>query len=327
MSKHGNHLDFIESGKRVIDIETAATQALKDRIDHNFEKACQIILNCQGRVSVTGMGKSGHIRHKIAATLASTGTPSFFVHPGEASHGDLGMITGEDVVIGISNSGKTDEVLSIVPLIKRKGAPLISMAGDHNSPLATQADVHLDISVKEEACSLGLAPTSSTTATLVMGDALAVALLEARGFTADDFALSHPGGSLGRRLLLLVETIMHTGEAVPLVEQGVTVSRALLEMSSKGLGMTGITNQQGELVGIFTDGDLRRMLDQGMNIQSTLIEDVMSKKPKTVQPQILAVEALNLMDKNKITAVMVTDQSGAPVGALNMHDLLRAGVV
>lgn len=327
MSTPGKEFDFISSGQRVIDIETAATQALRARIDASFKKACEIILNCKGRVIVTGMGKSGHIGNKIAATLASTGTPSFFVHPGEASHGDLGMITGDDVVIGISNSGKTDEVLSIVPLIKRKGAPLISMAGDKKSPLATQADAHLDISVEQEACSLGLAPTASTTATLVMGDALAVALLEARGFTADDFALSHPGGSLGRRLLLLVENIMHTGEKVPAIQQGVTISHALLEMSSKGLGMTGIVNGEGQLIGIFTDGDLRRMLDQGMDIQTTLIEDVMSKNPKTIQPHILAVEALNLMERSKITALMVTDENGKPVGALNMHDLLRAGVM
>ena len=327
MSNSGQDFDFIQSGQRVIDIETAATQALRDRVDARFQKACNIILNCKGRVIVTGMGKSGHIGNKIAATLASTGTPSFFVHPGEASHGDLGMITGDDVVIGISNSGKTEEVLSIVPLIKRKGAPLISMAGDNQSPLATQADVHLDISVEQEACSLGLAPTASTTATLVMGDALAVALLEARGFTADDFALSHPGGSLGRRLLLLVENIMHTGDKIPLIHQGVTISRALLEMSSKGLGMTGIVNDHNELVGIFTDGDLRRMLDQGMDIQTTLIEDVMSKNPKTIRPHILAVEALNVMEQNKITALMVTDEAGRPAGALNMHDLLRAGVM
>ena len=327
MSSTPSSFDFIASGQRVIDIETKATQALKARIDDNFKKACELILACKGRVIVTGMGKSGHIGNKIAATLASTGTPSFFVHPGEASHGDLGMITGEDVVIGISNSGKTEEVINIVPLIKRKGIPLISMAGDAKSPLATQADAHLDISVSEEACPLGLAPTASTTATLVMGDALAVALLEARGFTADDFALSHPGGSLGRRLLLLVENIMHVGDKIPLIHQGITISRALLEMSSKGLGMTGILNDQDELVGIFTDGDLRRMLDQGMDIQTTLIEDVMSKNPKTIHPHILAVEALNIMDKNKITALMVVDDTNKPVGALNMHDLLRAGVM
>jgi len=327
MSSTSQTFDFIQSGQRVIDIETAATQALRNRIDDNFRKACELILQCKGRVIITGMGKSGHIGNKIAATLASTGTPSFFVHPGEASHGDLGMITGEDVVIGISNSGKTDEVVNIVPLIKRKGARLISMAGDSSSPLATQSDVHLDISVAEEACPLGLAPTASTTATLVMGDALAVALLEARGFTADDFALSHPGGSLGRRLLLLVENIMHTGDKIPLIQQGITISRALLEMSSKGLGMTGVTNDAGELVGIFTDGDLRRMLDQGMNVQTTMIEDVMTKNPKTIQPHILAVEALNIMEQNKITALMVVDANGKPAGALNMHDLLRAGVM
>lgn len=327
MNSDQKSFDFIQSGQRVIEIEAKATLALKERLDENFKQACELILACKGRVIITGMGKSGHIGNKIAATLASTGTPSFFVHPGEASHGDLGMITGEDVVIGISNSGKTDEVVNIVPLIKRKGAPLISMAGDKRSPLATQADVHLDISVSEEACPLGLAPTASTTATLVMGDALAVALLEARGFTADDFALSHPGGSLGRRLLLLVEHIMHVGDKIPLIQQGVTISRALLEMSSKGLGMTGILNDQGELAGVFTDGDLRRMLDQGMDIQTTLIEDVMSKTPKTIHPHILAVEALNIMEKSKITALMVVDEQGKPVGALNMHDLLRAGVM
>lgn len=327
MGLNNGNFDFIQSGQRVVNIETAATQALHSRIDANFTKACQIILRCKGRVIVTGMGKSGHIGNKIAATLASTGTPAFFVHPGEASHGDLGMITGDDVVIGISNSGKTEEIVNIVPLIKRKGTPLISMAGDPTSPLATQADAHLDISVKEEACPLGLAPTASTTATLVMGDALAVALLEARGFTADDFALSHPGGSLGRRLLLLVENIMHSGDRVPLIPQGVTISRALLEMSSKGLGMTGIIDANGLLAGVFTDGDLRRMLDQGMNIQNTLIEDVMSKTPKTIQPHILAVEALNLMEKTKVTALMVVDENKKPVGALNMHDLLRAGVM
>ena len=327
MNANQTTFDFIQSGQRVIEIEANATQALKARIDGNFKKACELVLQCKVRVIVTGMGKSGHIGNKIAATLASTGTPSFFVHPGEASHGDLGMITGDDVVIAISNSGKTEEIVNIVPLIKRKGAPLISMAGDTHSPLATQADVHLDISVAEEACPLGLAPTASTTATLVMGDALAVALLEARGFTADDFALSHPGGSLGRRLLLLVENIMHVGDKIPLITQGITISRALLEMSSKGLGMTGILNQDGELVGIFTDGDLRRMLDQGMDIQTTMIEDVMSKNPKTIHPHILAVEALNIMEKSKITALMVVDDHKKPVGALNMHDLLRAGVM
>lgn len=319
--------DFIRSGQRVIAIETAATQALHQRIDANFQRACEIILACHGRVIVTGMGKSGHIGNKIAATLASTGTPSFFVHPGEASHGDLGMIKGEDVVIAISNSGKTDEVLSILPVIKRKGAKLISMTGMPTSPLATQADVNLDVSVQEEACPLGLAPTASTTATLVMGDALAIALLEARGFTADDFALSHPGGSLGRRLLLLVENIMRTGKDIPLVKSNATVSEALLEMSGKGLGMTGIVDEDGTLVGIFTDGDLRRGLDHGLDIKTGLIRDAMTTDPKTVHAHILAVEALNLMDQKKITALMVVDNDNKPVGALNMHDLLRAGVV
>ncbi|MFZ5604259.1 MAG: KpsF/GutQ family sugar-phosphate isomerase [Pseudomonadota bacterium] len=319
--------DFIRSGQRVVDIEAAATQALHARIDATFARACQIILACKGRVIVTGMGKSGHIGTKIAATLASTGTPAFFVHPGEASHGDLGMITGTDVVIAISNSGKTEEIVTIVPLIKRKGAPLISMTGVPTSPLATQADVNLDVAVKEEACPLGLAPTASTTATLVMGDALAVALLEARGFTSDDFALSHPGGSLGRRLLLLVENIMRTGNDIPLVRDDTTVSHALLEMSSKGLGMTGVIDHSGKLSGIFTDGDLRRALDHGTDLKNTPIRDVMTRNPKTVQAHVLAVEALNLMDQKKITALMVLDRDGKPAGALNMHDLLRAGVV
>ena len=327
MTTGNSEFDFTRSGKRVIEIETMATQALIQRIGAEFSKACQLILNCPGRVIVTGMGKSGHIGNKIAATLASTGTPSFFVHPGEASHGDLGMITGQDIVIGISNSGKTEEVLSIVPLIRRKGAPLIGMTGNPESPLAQAANAHLDISVQEEACPLGLAPTASTTATLVMGDALAVALLEARGFTADDFALSHPGGSLGRRLLLLVSDIMHCDHEIPSVQQGVTVSHALLEMSSKGLGMTGVTQTDGQLIGIFTDGDLRRMLDQGLDIQTTLIEQVMSPNPKTVPPNVLAVDALNIMEANKITSLMVVNDQLQLLGALTMHDMLRAGVV
>lgn len=319
--------DFEAAGKRVIDIEAAATLALKSKICSDFTKACKLILACNGRVIVSGMGKSGHIGKKIAATLASTGTPSFFVHPGEASHGDLGMITGDDVVIGISNSGKTEELTSILPLIKRKGAPLISMTGDNSSPLAQFADARLDVSVSEEACSLGLAPTSSTTATLVMGDALAVALLEAKGFTSDDFALSHPGGSLGRRLLLLVETIMFTGDDIPLVSSDATISDALLEMSSKGLGMTGVVDTQGKLAGIYTDGDLRRTLDQGLSISETAIAKVMSKQCKTTTAHTLAVEALNLMDDNAINALIVVDENNVPVGALNMHGLLKAGVV
>ncbi len=319
--------DFEAAGKRVIDIEANATLALKDKICSDFTKACELILACKGRVIVSGMGKSGHIGKKIAATLASTGTPSFFVHPGEASHGDLGMITGDDVVIGISNSGKTEELTTILPLIKRKGAPLISMTGDDSSPLAQFANAKLDVSVSQEACSLGLAPTSSTTATLVMGDALAVALLEAKGFTSDDFAMSHPGGSLGRRLLLLVETIMQTGDEIPLVSSSASISDALLEMSSKGLGMTGIIDDNGKLAGVYTDGDLRRTLDQGLSIPDTAIADVMSTGCKTTMAHTLAVEALNLMDDNSINALIVVDENNTPVGALNMHSLLKAGVV
>lgn len=319
--------DFKSAGQRVVNIETQATHALLERINDDFAKACQILLQCTGRVIVTGMGKSGHIGNKIAATLASTGTPAFFVHPGEASHGDLGMITGEDAVIAISNSGNTEEVVTILPLIKRKGAKLISMTGNPASELARQADANLDVAVAQEACPLNLAPTASTTATLVMGDALAVALLEARGFTADDFALSHPGGSLGRRLLLLVENIMHGGDALPAVKTGTLLSEALLEMSRKGLGMTCVIDDADQLAGLFTDGDLRRALDHDVNVKTTAIDDVMSKNCKTVTPHMLAVEALKIMEDNAINGVVVVDESNRPVGALNMHDLLKAGVM
>ncbi len=322
-----SEFDFKAAGQRVVDIEVQATKALLERINEDFARACQLILQCKGRVIVTGMGKSGHIGNKIAATLASTGTPAFFVHPGEASHGDLGMITGDDAVIAISNSGNTEEVVTILPLIKRKGAKLISMTGNPASELARQADANLDVAVSQEACPLNLAPTASTTATLVMGDALAVALLEARGFTADDFALSHPGGSLGRRLLLLVENIMHTGPALPVVKSGTLLSEALLEMSRKGLGMTCITDDTGKLAGLFTDGDLRRALDHDVNVKSTPIDQVMSKRCKTVTPHMLAVEALKLMEDNAINGVIVVDDNNKPVGALNMHDLLKAGVM
>lgn len=320
-------IDFAASARRVIEIEVQAAQALLGRINTDFEKACRLVLECRGRVIVTGMGKSGHVGSKIAATLASTGTPAFFVHPAEARHGDLGMITGNDVVIAISNSGNTEEVVSILPVIKRKGTPLIAMTGDPRSTLATQANVNLDVTVEKEACPLGLAPTASTTATLVMGDALAVALLEARGFTADDFALSHPGGSLGRKLLLLVENVMQTGDRIPQVTADITISRALLEISSKGLGMTGIVDDKGILIGVYTDGDLRRTLDQGIDIHKTLLRDVMSSKCKVTHPHVLAVEALALMEKSKINGLMVVDDQQRPVGALNMHDLLRAGVM
>lgn len=318
---------FRQSALRAIEIERDAINALTDRIDDHFVKACETIMACKGRVVVTGMGKSGHIGTKIAATLASTGTPSFFVHPGEASHGDLGMITSQDVVLGISNSGNTSEVLTILPLIKRMGAPLISMTGNSHSTLAREAVANLDISVAVEACPLGLAPTSSTTATLVMGDALAVALLEARGFSAEDFAMSHPGGSLGRRLLLRVADIMHTGDQIPRVQEDTPLSGALLEISRKGLGMTTVVNASGDLCGVFTDGDLRRTLDRSIDIHATNISDVMTRNGLTIHEDQLAAEALKMMEERKILAMPVIDREGKLTGAINMHDLLRAGVL
>ena len=319
--------DFRNPALQAIRIERDAISALENRIDDHFIRACEVIMACKGRVVVTGMGKSGHIGNKIAATLASTGTPSFFVHPGEASHGDMGMITSQDVVIAISNSGNTSEVVTILPLIKRMGAPLISMTGNPASTLAKEAVANLDVSVEAEACPLGLAPTSSTTATLVMGDALAVALLEARGFSAEDFAFSHPGGSLGRKLLLRVTDIMHTGDRIPIVNEGTTLSGALLEISRKGLGMTTVVNDTGAMTGIFTDGDLRRTLDKSIDVHTTPMRDVMTRNGRTIQPDQLAAEALNIMEGLKISALPVTDENGALVGAINMHDLLRAGVI
>jgi len=318
---------FRELGERVIDIETAAVSGLKQYLNDDFEHACELLLNCRGRVIVIGMGKSGHIGGKIAATLASTGTPAFFVHPGEASHGDLGMITEHDVVLAISNSGETGELLAIAPLIKRRGVKLVSMTGNPKSTLADIADVHVCIAVEQEACPLGLAPTSSTTATLVMGDALAVALLNARGFTADDFAMSHPGGSLGRRLLLHIHDVMHDGERMPMVAEQATISEALLEMSRKGLGMTGVASTEGKLAGIFTDGDLRRILDQRIDLHSTPIAQVMTRQPVTIKPDVLAAQGLKLMEDRKINGLFVVDENGIPQGALNMHDLLKAGVM
>ncbi|MBF0255152.1 MAG: KpsF/GutQ family sugar-phosphate isomerase [Gammaproteobacteria bacterium] len=285
------------------------------------------MLNCPGRVIVTGMGKSGHIGNKIAATLASTGTPAFFVHPGEASHGDLGMITDKDVVVALSNSGETAEILTILPLIKRLGAPLIALTGNPESNLAREADVHLDVSVEKEACPLGLAPTSSTTATLAMGDALAIALLEARGFTEEDFARSHPGGSLGRRLLLHVKDIMRSGEAIPRVLHSASLNQALLEMTRKGLGMTAVVDENESILGIYTDGDLRRTLDQGLDIHQVGIAEVMTPGCVTLPQDSLAAAALQLMESRKINALLVADDQGRLIGALNMHDLLRAGVV
>lgn len=316
------------SGRRVIEIEAQALTALAQRIDGSFSAACRTILACQGRVVATGMGKSGHIARKIAATLASTGTPAFYVHPGEAGHGDLGMITDADVVLAMSYSGESDEVLMLLPVLKRQGNPLISMTGRPGSTLAREADIHLDVSVPAEACPLDLAPTSSTTATLAMGDALAVALLEARGFTADDFARSHPAGSLGRRLLLHITDVMHGGDDVPRVSQDASLSQALVEMSRKRLGMTAVVDAQDRLVGLFTDGDLRRTLDNpALDIRQASIGEVMTRQPKTIGADQLAVEAARMMETHKISGLIVVDGEQRPVGALNIHDLLRARVV
>jgi arabinose-5-phosphate isomerase len=318
---------LINAGKRTVTMELAAIEKLTHRIDQHFIQACQLMLKCKGRVIVTGMGKSGHIANKIAATLASTGTPAFFVHPAEASHGDLGMITREDVVIAISSSGSSTEIVTLLPLLKRMAIPLISMTGQENSPLAQQSEVNLDISVESEACPLDLAPTSSTTVTLVMGDALAVALLEARGFTAEDFAFSHPGGALGRRLLLKVSDIMHADQTLPMVKDNASLKDALMEMSEKGLGMTTVVNAAGKLRGVFTDGDLRRTLDRQIDINKALIKDVMSANPACINPDMLAAEALNIMEKKSITALIVADKESSPLGVLHMHDLLKAGII
>lgn len=320
-------MNYILSGKRTIEIERDAVDALLERIDETFNRACETMLACQGRIVVTGMGKSGHIANKIAATLASTGTPAFFVHPGEASHGDLGMITKQDVVLAISSSGQTEEVITILPLIKRMGAPLISMTGKPGSALAKASDISLDISVSKEACPLGLAPTSSTTVTLALGDALAVALLEARGFSEEDFAFSHPGGSLGRKLLLTVEQLMHSGSRIPSVRPDTSVSEGLFEISQKGFGLTAIVDDKKHVLGLFTDGDLRRAFDEKIDMHSTTIEQVMTKNCKTIQKDALAAKALHVMDEFKITGLLVTEQDGKLVGVIHMHDLLHAGVV
>lgn len=319
--------DLIDSAQRTIRLELEAVQELLPRINADFIKACELILSCKGRVVVVGMGKSGHIGNKIAATLASTGTPSFFVHPAEASHGDMGMITKDDIVLALSNSGSTAEIITLLPLIKRLGIRLISMTGNPDSPLAKAADVNLDARVSQEACPLNLAPTSSTTASLVLGDALAIALLEARGFTAEDFAFSHPGGALGRRLLLKVENVMHKGEALPCVQRGTSLRDALLEMTQKGLGMTVILEEDGRLAGIFTDGDLRRALDKGIDVRDARIDDVMTPHGKTIRAEMLAAEALKIMEDNKISALVVVDGNDRPIGAFNLGDLLRAGVM
>ena len=321
-----NKADFIRIGRRTVEIENQAIEILRDRIGDQFYLACQEILKCQGRVIVTGMGKSHHIGSKIAATLASTGTPAFFVHPAEASHGDMGMITKADVVIAISYSGKVAEVLTLIPLLKRLGVPLISMTGDATSPLGVAADYHLDVAIPKEACPLDLAPTSSTTAALVMGDALAIALLEARGFTAEDFAFSHPGGALGKRLLVKVEDLMHTNAEIPQVQLDTSLPEALVVMTEKSLGLTTIVDDDGQLVGIFTDGDLRRAVDHGRDINRALMREVMSGNPHIIHRNLLAAEALGLMEEKKITALVVTDGK-QPIGIIKMLDILRAGVI
>jgi len=318
---------LIDSGKRTISIEQQCIAELNERLDESFIHACELILACQGRIVVTGMGKSGHIARKIAATLSSTGTPAMFVHPAEASHGDLGMITDKDVVMALSNSGTTEELMNILPLLKRKGVPFITLTGNPESTLAQTADANLDVSVSQEACPLGQAPTSSTTAALVMGDALAMALLEARGFTEEDFAFSHPGGRLGRRLLLKVKDLMHKGEEIPKVAPNTLLKDALYEISAKGLGMTTIVDKQGHLQGVFTDGDLRRALDAGCDIMQTAVDSVMTQHGKTITPLAMATEAARLMEENRIYTLIVIDDTGALQGVIRMHDLLQANVI
>ena len=319
---------ILEEAKRVIRVEAEALLSLESSIDQAFEKAVQMILNTQGRVVVTGMGKSGLIGQKIASTMASTGTPAFFLHPAEGIHGDLGMIMKGDVVIAISNSGETDEVVRILPIIKRLGASLIALAGNPNSTLAKSGDIFLDISVKEEACPLGLAPTASTTVTLAMGDAIAVALLVSRGFKAEDFAMFHPGGALGRRLLLKVEDIMHTGEGIPLVASDTLMREALFTITSKGLGITGVTSGDGALIGVITDGDLRRALGNGLDIINLPASELMKKGPKRIRRDELAARALQQMEQYSITSLFVfaDDEDAKPVGIIHLHDLLRAGI-
>ena len=319
--------DLLAAAHRALSIETRAVEALLDRLDGRFATACRLCLQCQGRVVVTGIGKSGHIARKIAATLASTGSPAFFLHPAEASHGDLGMITRADVVLALSNSGETPEVLLLLPHLARLAVPLIAMVGRPDSTLGRAAAAILDVSVPEEACPLNLAPTASTTAALAMGDALAVAVLEARGFTRQDFARSHPGGTLGRQLLLRVAELMRTGEALPRVLADTRLGEGLLEMSRKGLGMTVVVDQDERILGVFTDGDLRRALDRQVDVHTAAICEVMTSPCKTIGPQELAAEAVHLMELHRITALPVADELGRLIGALNVHDLFRAGVV
>jgi arabinose-5-phosphate isomerase len=322
-----NDFDFCRAGKQVLTTEMEGLKQLENYINLDFQHACELILNeIHGKLIIMGVGKSGHIGNKMAATFASTGTPSFFVHPGEAAHGDLGMISEGDIVIAISYSGESSEILPLYPVLKRRSIKIISMTGNPNSNMATLADIHLQITIPEEACPLGLAPTSSSTATLVMGDALAISLLQARGFTKDDFALSHPGGALGRKLLLMLNDIMHIGDRLPKVTPDALVRDALLEISRKGLGMTAIVDDNDTLLGIFTDGDLRRILDKRIDIHTTPIDQVMTEDPTVASPHMLAVEGLNLMQERRINGLMLVEE-GRLVGALNMHDLLKAGVM
>ena len=319
--------ELLKLASEVLAIESRAVDALRDRLGDEFIAACELCLETSGRIVVSGMGKSGHVSNKIAATLSSTGTPAFFMHPAEASHGDLGMITSQDLLLAISYSGETMEIVTILPVVKRMGAKLLSITGNPKSTMAKAADVHLDISVNEEACPLNLAPTASTTATLAMGDALAVALLNSRGFTAEDFARSHPSGNLGKRLILRVSDIMHSGDRIPAVMSDVSLRDGLMEMTDKGLGMTAIVSDDRTLEGIFTDGDLRRTLDSGADIHSTRIRDVMHSNCKTISPDILAAEALYILEENKITSLVVTDEDNKLIGALNIHDLFREGLM
>jgi arabinose-5-phosphate isomerase len=317
---------YTASAQRTIRMEATAVAALEQRIGADFARACELLLKIKGRIIVTGMGKSGHIARKIAATLASTGSPAFFVHPGEASHGDMGMITSGDAVIALSNSGAVPEILTLLPLLKRLGVPLVSMTGNSQSPLGNSSDVHLDTGVETEACPLDLAPTSSTTTALVMGDALAIALLEARGFTADDFAFSHPGGTLGRQLLLKVQDVMKSGDDMPRVKHDVKLSAALLEISNKGMGMTTVVDQAGQLTGVFTDGDLRRALDARLDLNETVIGELMSTGAKRISTSMLAAEALRIMEENEISSLVVFDENGALTGVVHLKDLLHAGI-
>ncbi len=313
--------------RAVLRTEADAVAALAERVDERFAEACRLILSCRGRVVVSGMGKSGHVARKVAATLASTGTPSFFVHPAEASHGDLGMITRDDVFVALSNSGSTDELVTIVPIVKRQGARLIAITGNDASPLARAADVHLNAHVDREACPMNLAPTASTTAALALGDALAVALLDARGFGPDDFARSHPGGLLGRRLLTRVSDVMRSGDALPAVRSDARVVDAIIEITRKRMGMTAVLEGDGRLIGIFTDGDLRRLLEQGRDLRGLRIDTVMTRAPATIDALALAAEAVHVMEERRITQLLVVDGDGRLVGALNVHDLLAAKVV